>query len=390
MPRSRVRSAVARAGCAANVATMPRSDCRRDRAGSPPRSRRDALARVGGERSRHAPLHARAGFGRRELPPLFPRDARRGRRSRAGAAHADRDGRAAAAGGLPRRSCTSRSCCARAGVHAPRGARRRSRPRLPAAHRSRRPHLSRRARRRVGARALLRCDRRADPLAAARRAKTSCRRTTRRCCARELDLFPDWYVARHLGVALAAAQARHARGGVPARPRQQSRAAARVRPSRLPLAQPDGRASPIPASSISRTRCTGPITYDLVSLLRDAYVAWDEERQIDWAVRYWERARKAGLPVGDDFGAFWRDFEWMGVQRQLKVLGIFARLVPSRRQGRLSRRHAARDGVPARRVRALPRRSRRCSRCSTSSKAGRSTAAVTRSYARFRRRAGRR
>ena len=70
----------------------------------------------------------------------------------------------------------------------------------------------------------------------------------------------------------------------------------------------------------------GPVTYDLVSLLRDAYIAWDEERQIDWAVRYWERARKAGLPVGDDFGAFWRDFEWMGVQRQLKVLGIFARL----------------------------------------------------------------
>ena len=70
----------------------------------------------------------------------------------------------------------------------------------------------------------------------------------------------------------------------------------------------------------------GPITYDLVSLLRDAYVEWDEERQIDWAVRYWQRARKAGLPVDADFSAFWRDFEWMGVQRQLKVLGIFARL----------------------------------------------------------------
>jgi aminoglycoside/choline kinase family phosphotransferase len=70
----------------------------------------------------------------------------------------------------------------------------------------------------------------------------------------------------------------------------------------------------------------GPITYDLVSLLRDAYVAWDEARQIDWAVRYWERARKAGLPVAADFADFWRDFEWMGVQRQLKVLGIFARL----------------------------------------------------------------
>jgi aminoglycoside/choline kinase family phosphotransferase len=70
----------------------------------------------------------------------------------------------------------------------------------------------------------------------------------------------------------------------------------------------------------------GPITYDLVSLLRDAYVDWDEALQIDWAARYWQRARAADLPVGPDFGAFWRDFEWMGVQRQLKVLGIFARL----------------------------------------------------------------
>jgi len=70
----------------------------------------------------------------------------------------------------------------------------------------------------------------------------------------------------------------------------------------------------------------GPVTYDLVSLLRDAYVAWPEERQIDWAVRYWERARASGIAVDPDFGAFWRDFEWMGVQRQVKVLGIFARL----------------------------------------------------------------
>jgi hypothetical protein len=61
-------------------------------------------------------------------------------------------------------------------------------------------------------------------------------------------------------------------------------------------------------------------------LLRDAYIDWEEERQIDWAVRYWQEARGAGVPVHDDFGAFWRDFEWMGVQRQIKVLGIFARL----------------------------------------------------------------
>ena len=70
----------------------------------------------------------------------------------------------------------------------------------------------------------------------------------------------------------------------------------------------------------------GPITYDLVSLLRDAYVEWPEETQIDWAISYWERARRAGLPVATDFADFWRDLEWMGLQRHLKVLGIFARL----------------------------------------------------------------
>lgn len=70
----------------------------------------------------------------------------------------------------------------------------------------------------------------------------------------------------------------------------------------------------------------GPITYDLVSLLRDAYIEWPEEMQIDWAIRYWQDARAAGLPVPEDFGELWRDFEWMGLQRHLKVLGIFARL----------------------------------------------------------------
>ena len=70
----------------------------------------------------------------------------------------------------------------------------------------------------------------------------------------------------------------------------------------------------------------GPITYDLVSLLRDAYVAWEEERVIDWTVHYWEMARRSKLPVAGDFADFYRDFEWMGAQRQLKVLGIFARL----------------------------------------------------------------
>ena len=70
----------------------------------------------------------------------------------------------------------------------------------------------------------------------------------------------------------------------------------------------------------------GPVTYDLVSLLKDAYVEWDEARVLDWVIRYWESARKVGLPVNPDIDQFYRDFEFMGLQRHLKVLGIFARL----------------------------------------------------------------
>jgi N-acetylmuramate 1-kinase len=70
----------------------------------------------------------------------------------------------------------------------------------------------------------------------------------------------------------------------------------------------------------------GPISYDIASLLRDAFISWDEERELDWAVRYWEAARRSKLLLPDDFGEFWRQLEWMGLQRHLKVLGIFCRL----------------------------------------------------------------
>ena len=62
---------------------------------------------------------------------------------------------------------------------------------------------------------------------------------------------------------------------------------------------------------------------------------------LDWTVRYWEKARKAGLPVDADFGEFWRDFEWMGLQRHLKVLGIFARINYRDGKPKLPGRHAA-------------------------------------------------
>lgn len=70
----------------------------------------------------------------------------------------------------------------------------------------------------------------------------------------------------------------------------------------------------------------GAITYDLVSLFKDAYIRWEEDQVLDWLVRYWQKAKKAGLPVPADIADFYRDFEWMGIQRHIKVLGIFARL----------------------------------------------------------------
>ncbi|MES2950970.1 MAG: phosphotransferase [Pseudomonadota bacterium] len=70
----------------------------------------------------------------------------------------------------------------------------------------------------------------------------------------------------------------------------------------------------------------GPITYDIASLLRDAFLSWEEDFCLDVTIRYWEKARKAGLPVGDDFGEFYKGVEWMGLQRHLKIAGIFARL----------------------------------------------------------------
>ena len=70
----------------------------------------------------------------------------------------------------------------------------------------------------------------------------------------------------------------------------------------------------------------GPISYDIASLMRDAFISWDEEFVLDISVRYWQKARAAGLPVHADFADFYRAIEWMGLQRHLKVAGIFARL----------------------------------------------------------------
>jgi hypothetical protein len=85
----------------------------------------------------------------------------------------------------------------------------------------------------------------------------------------------------------------------------------------------------------------GPITYDIASLMRDAFLSWDEDFVLDITVRYWQAARKAGLPVDDDFGAFYRAVEWMGLQRHLKVAGHLRAPHAARRQAQIPGRHAA-------------------------------------------------
>lgn len=142
---------------------------------------------------------------------------------------------------------------------------------------------------------------------------------------RELHLFPDWYVARELRRELAPADREVLHQAFEAL-LANNLAQPRVFVHRDFHSRNLMLCEPLPGVIDFQDAVFGPVTYDLVSLLRDAYVRWEEGQVIDWAVRYWEKARRAGLPVHADFGDFYRDFEWMGVQRQVKVVGIFARL----------------------------------------------------------------
>ncbi len=142
---------------------------------------------------------------------------------------------------------------------------------------------------------------------------------------RELQLFPDWCVAREYGVTWGEREQKiwqQISDVLVAAALAQPKVAVHRdwMPRNLMVSDPN------PAILDFQDAAFGPIAYDVASLLRDAFWSWDEERELDWAARYWDKARRAGLPVGDDFGAFWRDVEWIGLQRHLKVLGIFCRL----------------------------------------------------------------
>ena len=149
--------------------------------------------------------------------------------------------------------------------------------------------------------------------------------------SRELALFPDWYVEKHRGIAIDDSL----RGKLDALFAQikdsnlNALGGARVyvhrdfMPRNLMVTQ-DG--TPGLGVLDFQDAVYGPITYDIASLMRDAFISWPEDFVLEISIRYWEQARKAGLPVGEDFGEFYRAVEWMGLQRHLKILGIFARL----------------------------------------------------------------
>ena len=144
---------------------------------------------------------------------------------------------------------------------------------------------------------------------------------------RELALFPDWYLARHRGISV---------DGDLRRTLDETFTLIIAQNLAWPSVYVHRDFMPrnlmVPAAGQAmgvldfQDAVYGPITYDIASLMRDAFLSWDEEFVLDVTIRYWQKARAAGLPVGDDFGEFYRGVEWMGLQRHLKVAGIFARL----------------------------------------------------------------
>ena len=146
---------------------------------------------------------------------------------------------------------------------------------------------------------------------------------------RELALFPEWCVGREHGITWTAAQAatwQRVCDALVASALAQPQVTVHRdwMPRNLMLTTPN------PGILDFQDAVVGPVTYDIASQLRDAFISWDESQEIDWAARWWQQARAAGLfgehAMAADFGETWRALEWMGMQRHLKVLGIFCRL----------------------------------------------------------------
>jgi N-acetylmuramate 1-kinase len=156
---------------------------------------------------------------------------------------------------------------------------------------------------------------------------------------RELALFPDWYLAKHKGNILDKTQQATLDNALSLIV-QRNLAVPSVyvhrdfMPRNLMVIEPktaDGKRSL--GVLDFQDAVYGPITYDIASLMRDAFLTWEEPFVLDITIRYWQKAVKVGLlgensPTGwgADFGEFYRAVEWQALQRHLKILGIFARL----------------------------------------------------------------
>ncbi|KTC40506.1 aminoglycoside phosphotransferase [Pseudomonas putida] len=142
---------------------------------------------------------------------------------------------------------------------------------------------------------------------------------------RELELFPEWYVGKALGKQLDAAQLA-AWQRVSTRLIDSALAQPKVlvhrdfMPRNLMVSEPN------PGVLDFQDAVYGPVTYDITCLFKDAFLSWPEERVQAWLQRYWEQAGEQGIPVQLDFAEFCRASDLMGVQRHLKVIGIFARI----------------------------------------------------------------
>lgn len=146
---------------------------------------------------------------------------------------------------------------------------------------------------------------------------------------REVQLFPEWFCGRHLRLELDATESAALQGVVDALVKDalsQPRVFVHRDYHSRNLMVTSGRFGPNPGILDFQDAVYGPVTYDLVSLLRDCYVAWPVERVNEWMSRFREVARAAGIDTGPDQKTFQRWFDFMGVQRHLKAIGIFARL----------------------------------------------------------------
>lgn len=142
---------------------------------------------------------------------------------------------------------------------------------------------------------------------------------------RELELFPEWYVKRELGIEFDPAQ-QVLWDNVTQLLIDSALAQPKVlvhrdyMPRNLMLSEPN------PGVLDFQDAVYGPVTYDVTCLFKDAFLSWPEERVHGWLEGYWKQAVALGIPVQPDFDDFLRASDLMGVQRHLKVIGIFARI----------------------------------------------------------------